>query len=936
MRYMRGVRPTAPHHLTFIPMPKTPLSAEQKRMQEDDRRTKNWKRWGPYLSERQWGTVREDYSAHGSVWSYFTHDQARSRTYRWGEDGLLGISDRQCRICFAPALWNGKDSILKERLFGLSGAEGNHGEDVKECYYYLDSTPTHSYMRALYKYPQREFPYAQLVDENQRQGRSEPEFELMDTGIFDNNEYFDLFIEYAKAGPNDILVKVTAHNRSDKVAPLHFLPTIWFRNTWSWGRSGEGYTIKPRVSLIDNDKFLLVHPQLDPFVFLPDPNNTAVCPTPLFTENETNKWRLFGGENASSYVKDAFHRYVIQGEEHAINPTNSGTKAALLYKTVVPAKGSIELKFRIKSSLTPHKERFTKDFDKIFEARQEECREFYNEIVPETASKDEREILTQSYSGLLWTKQFYYYSVKEWLEGDPTQPTPSVHRRKARNNEWEHLYNRDVISVPDKWEYPWYAAWDLAFHMVAFARVDPSFAKNQLLLMLREWYMHPNGQIPAYEFEFSNVNPPVHAWACWRVYQMTKQDGKGDHNFLKRVFSKLLLNFTWWVNRKDTRGKNLFAGGFLGLDNIGVFDRSAPLPKGGSLQQADATAWMAFYCGTMLAMALELAVENDEYEDLASKFFEHFISISSAINHFGGTGLWDQLDGFYYDQLELDNTNIPLRVRSLVGVIPLFAVEVLDNKTIDRLPGFKKRLEWFVANHPDLAKQIAYTDHSAKLVIGENGVRAPGSVRLLAVPSAERLSRMLKYILDEKEFLSPHGMRSLSKIHAEFPYRLTLENKDYGIDYCPGDSNTDFFGGNSNWRGPIWFPINALLIESLDRYHQFYGDSFRVECPTGSGVFMNLKQVADELSRRLSSIFIPDQQGKRPCHGADLRYANDPLWKDLILFYEHFHGDNGRGIGASHQTGWTSLVSLCVERLAANSQQSDLSDSATQASKVPA
>lgn len=458
-------------------MPKTPLSAEQKRMQEDDRRTKNWKRWGPYLSERQWGTVREDYSAHGSVWSYFTHDQARSRTYRWGEDGLLGISDRQCRICFAPALWNGKDSILKERLFGLSGAEGNHGEDVKECYYYLDSTPTHSYMRALYKYPQREFPYAQLVDENKRQGRSEPEFELMDTGIFDNNEYFDLFIEYAKAGPNDILVKVTAHNRSDKDAPLHFLPTIWFRNTWSWGRSGEGYTIKPRVSLIDNDKFLLVHPQLDPFVFLPDPNNTAVCPTPLFTENETNKWRLFGGENASSYVKDAFHRYVIQGEEHAINPTNSGTKAALLYKTVVPAKGSIELKFRIKSSLTPHKERFTKDFDKIFEARQEECREFYNEIVPETASKDEREILTQSYSGLLWTKQFYYYSVKEWLEGDPTQPTPSVHRRKARNNEWEHLYNRDVISVPDKWEYPWYAAWDLAFHMVAFARVDPSFAK---------------------------------------------------------------------------------------------------------------------------------------------------------------------------------------------------------------------------------------------------------------------------------------------------------------------------------------------------------------------------------------------------------------------------------------------------------------------------
>jgi hypothetical protein len=900
-------------------MPKPSLNAEQKRMQDDDKRVRNWKRWGPYLSERQWGTVREDYSPDGSVWSYFTHDQARSRTYRWGEDGLLGIADRQCRICFAPAFWNGKDSILKERLFGLSGAEGNHGEDVKECYYYLESTPTHSYMRGLYKYPQRKFPYGLLVDENRRRSRNEREYELTDTGIFDSNEYFDIFVEYAKAGPNDMLIKITAHNRGDSDAPLHVLPTVWFRNTWSWGRTGEGYTIKPRVSLLEDDRFLLVHPQLDPFVFLSDPANAAIYPTALFTENETNRWRLFGGENASSYVKDAFHRYVINGEEHAVNPTFSGTKATLLYKTQVRARSSITLKFRLKSSSTPHKERFTKDFDRIFESRKAECSEFYDAVLPATADADKREILVQSYSGLLWTKQFYYYAVREWLEGDPTQPTPAAQRRKQRNHEWEHLYNRDIISVPDKWEYPWYAAWDLAFHMVPFARIDPSFAKQQLLLMLREWYMHPNGQIPAYEFEFSNVNPPVHAWACWRVYQMTKQDGKGDQVFLKRAFSKLLLNFTWWVNRKDTHGKNLFAGGFLGLDNIGVFDRSAPLPKGGSLQQADATAWMAFYCATMLAMALELAASNEEYEDLASKFFEHFISISSAINHFGGTGLWDQLDGFYYDQLELDSTSIPLRVRSLVGVIPLFAVEVIDNATIDRLPGFKKRLEWFIANHADLAKQIAFTDHSAQFVIGENGARAPGGVRLLAVPSSERLARMLKYILSETEFLSQHGMRSLSKIHAEFPYRLTLENRDYGIDYCPGDSNTDFFGGNSNWRGPVWFPINALLIEALDRYHSFYGDTFKVECPTGSGNLMNLHQVADELSRRLSSLFLPNADGKRPCHGDDTRYATDPLWKDLILFYEHFHGDTGRGIGASHQTGWTSLVSLCIERMILNS-----------------
>jgi Glycosyl hydrolase family 63 C-terminal domain len=886
---------------------------ERERLLEDEHRTSNWKRWGPYLPERQWGTVREDYSDDGSVWSYFTHDQARSRTYRWGEDGLLGLTDRQCRLCFSVALWNTKDSILKERLFGLSGAEGNHGEDVKECYYYLDSTPTHSYMRALYKYPQNEFPYAHLVDENRRRGRLEREYEITDTGIFDSNEYFDVFVEYAKAGANDILVKITAHNRHKKSAPLYVIPQAWFRNTWAWGRSGEGYTVKPRISSLGSHKLLLVHPQLDPFVLMLDPKLKVTSTTSVFTDNETNAQRLFGRDNTTPYVKDAFHRYVVNGEKDAVNPEMTGTKSAFICQTTVPAHGSVEIRLRLVSSFAPQKEKFGDDFDDIIERRKQECHDFYDSVIPASASPDQRSVMTQSYAGLLWTKQFYYYSIKEWLEGDPTQPVPSESRKRQKNSEWEHLYNRDIISVPDKWEYPWYAAWDLAFHMLTFARIDSAFAKQQLILMLREWYMHPNGQIPAYEFEFSNVNPPVHAWACWRVYQMGVAEGRGDRNFLKRVFAKLLINFTWWVNRKDAHGKNLFSGGFLGLDNIGVFDRSAPLPKGGTLQQADATAWMAFYCGTMLTMALELAAHDEEYEDLASKFFEHFISIASAINHFGGTGLWDQLDGFYYDALSLDEKQIPLRVRSLVGVIPLLAVEVLDNATIDKLPGFKKRFEWFVANQSALAKHIAYTSPGRKEKVGEINEGSSG-LKLLAIPSAERLTRMLRYILDEKEFLSPYGMRSLSKIHAEFPYRLTLENRDYSIDYCPGDSNTDFFGGNSNWRGPIWFPINFLLIEALDRYHTFYGDSFTIECPTGSGNFMNLRQVADEISNRLSNLFLRDKTGRRPCHGEDARYANSPFWKDLVLFYEHFHGDDGRGIGASHQTGWTSLVSLCIER----------------------
>jgi len=894
--------------------PHITTNAESVRLAEDENRAKNWKRWGPYLPERQWGTVREDYSSDGSVWSYFTHDQARSRTYRWGEDGLLGITDRQCRLCFSIALWNTRDSILKERLFGLSGAEGNHGEDVKECYYYLDSTPTHSYMRALYKYPQNEFPYAELVERNRRSGRLEPEFEITDTGIFDSNKYFDVFVEYAKAGPNDILIRITAHNRSDRPAPLYLIPNIWFRNTWSWGRSGEGYSIKPSISALSPDRLLLVHPHLDPFVLLLDPSHTTVQFDSVFTENESNLERLYGRPNPTPYVKDAFHRYIVEGESTAVNPERVGTKAAFVCNTTIPAHQSFELRLRLVSSFAPQQERFGSDFEDIFAQRKAECADFYTSIVPAEASADEHAIITQSYAGLLWTKQFYYYSVREWLEGDPTQPTPSDSRRRQRNNEWEHLYNRDIISVPDKWEYPWYAAWDLAFHMVSFARIDPAFAKHQLILMLREWYMHPNGQIPAYEFEFSNVNPPVHAWACWRVYQMGVEQGAPDRNFLKRSFAKLLINFTWWVNRKDSQGKNLFSGGFLGLDNIGVFDRSAPLPKGGTLQQADATAWMAFYCGTMLAIALELAAHDEEYEDLASKFFEHFISIATAINTFGGNGLWDEVDGFYYDELSIDGATIPLRVRSLVGVIPLLAVEILESSTINKLPGFKKRFEWFVANQRALAKQIADTTSTPQQTLEKIGETSHG-LKLLAIPSADRLRQTLRYILDESEFLSPYGMRSLSKIHAEFPYRLNLENRDYGIDYCPGDSNTDFFGGNSNWRGPVWFPINYLLIEALDRYHKFYGDSFRIECPTGSGKFMNLREVANEISRRLTTLFTRDETGRRPCHGEVTKYIDDPHWRDLVLFYEHFHGDNGRGIGASHQTGWTSLVSLCMERI---------------------
>jgi len=878
---------------------------EVRRLEEDAARTRNWKRWGPYLAERQWGTVREDYSAHGQCWDYLPHDHARSRAYRWGEDGLLGICDRQCRLAFALALWNGRDPILKERLFGLTGPEGNHGEDVKECYYYLDSSPTHSYMKALYKYPQAEYPYARLVQENRARGKDAPEFELVDTGVFDDDRYFDVFVEYAKNDPEDICIRITVANRGPQAATLHVLPTLWFRNTWAWGREAEGYGTKPSIRASDDGAILAEHPTLGSYR-LDAEAVRGTAPTWLFTDNETNAERLYGID-ANGFSKDAFHDYVVGGNKAAVRTDATGTKAAALCTIEVPAGGQTVLRLRLASqAIAGTRAPFGAAFDRVFRERLQETDAFYESRVPATATDEERRIARQANAGLLWTKQFFHYVVKHWLEGDPAQPTPPAERRGGRNADWHHLYNRDVISMPDKWEYPWYAAWDLAFHMIPFAKLDPTFAKDQLVLLTREWYMHPNGQLPAYEFAFGDVNPPVHAWSCWRVYKMTGERGARDRVFLSRVFQKLLLNFTWWVNRKDLEGNHLFAGGFLGLDNIGVFDRSRPLPTGGHLEQADGTAWMAFYCNTMLAIALELARENPAYEDLATKFFEHFVAIADAINSLGGDGLWDEADGFYYDQLHHDRGHTPLKVRSLVGLIPLLAVEVLDHDLVERLPGFRRRMEWFLENRPDLAGRIA-----CMRARGESGAH-----RMLAIPSRDRLVRVLRYVLDENEFLSPYGIRSVSRVHAEHPFVFRSGESEYSVSYVPGESDTGLFGGNSNWRGPIWFPINYLLVEALERYHHFYGDTLLVECPTGSGRMMNLSQVADEIAARLARIFVPEPGGRRPCHGDDPRYADDPHWRDLVLFYEYFHGDTGRGVGASHQTGWTALAARAVEHLA--------------------
>jgi hypothetical protein len=874
------------------------------RLIEDAGRTKNWKRWGPYLSERQWGTVREDYSPDGSSWEYFPHEHARSRAYRWGEDGLLGITDREGRLCFALALWNRRDPILKERLFGLTGPEGNHGEDVKEVYFYLDSTPTHSYMKALYKLPQVAFPYDLLVEENRRRSKIEPEFEVWDTGVFDGGRYFDVIAEYAKASPNDILVRVTVVNRGPEASPLDVLPTLWFRNTWSWGRTGEGYWPKPRIRQACDRSLLAEQASLGPFRFTADSGPEGGLHGFLFTENETNASKLFDSPNGARHVKDAFHEYVVQGRSDAVNPENTGTKACALYRLEVPAGAGYTLRLRLSAENEAPEEPFGGAFDRVFADRIREADDYYSALLPGHLSGEERCIARQGYAGLLWSKQFYHFSVKDWLEGDPALPAPPASRRRGRNRDWIHLYNRDVLSMPDKWEYPWFAAWDLAFHMIPFAAADPFFAKEQLLLFLREWYMHPNGQIPAYEFAFSDVNPAVHAWAAWRVYKITGPRGGRDRLFLSRVFQKLLLNFTWWVNRKDLHGNHVFSGGFLGLDNIGVFDRSKPLPAGGDLEQADGTAWMAFYCTTMLSMALELAAEDPSYEDVASKFFEHFIAIADAINTLGGTGLWDEEDGIYYDHLHIDGRSIPLRVRSLVGLLPLIAVEILSDEIVDRLPGFRKRMRWFLENRKDLARTIAWMEPPG--TVGGRGHH------LLAIPSAERLVRVLRYLLDESEFLSPFGIRSVSRFHRDHPYVFRLGEKEHRVAYVPGESDKGYFGGNSNWRGPIWFPVNYLLVEAMERYHRFYGESLRVECPTGSGIWMDLAAVAKELYGRLARIFLPGPGGARPCLAEAPPFERDPNWRNLLLFHEYFHGDTGRGLGASHQTGWTALVIRCL------------------------
>jgi Glycosyl hydrolase family 63 C-terminal domain len=872
-------------------------NAELGRLAEDASRTHNWKRWGPYLSERQWGTVREDYSADGNSWAYFPYDQARMRAYRWGEDGILGITDRECRLCFALTLWNERDGHLKERLFGLTNGEGNHGEDVKECYFYLDSTPTHSWMSALYRYPHAAYPYDRLRQESARRSRDEPEFEIEDTGVFRENRFFDIRIDYAKAGPDDLCIRITAANRGPEAATLHLLPTLWFRNVWSWGCRHEGCGLKPSLRLSGPRRVECRHDTLGVMVLDAEDD----CPF-LFTENETNARALFGGENASRFTKEGIGSYVIDRDAGAVNPANKGTKCAAHHVLPLGPGEERVVRLRLRPGAEAGSPAFGKAFDKVMDARRAEADAFHAGL-PGPADACARRVSRQAYAGLLWSKQFYHYVVDDWLKGDMNGPPPPDARKAARNSDWPHVFSRDVISMPDKWEYPWFAAWDLAFHMVPMARLDPAFAKEQLNLLLREWYMHPNGQIPAYEWNLSDVNPPVHAWACWRVYKMTAPRGSRDRAFLARVFQKLLVNFTWWVNRKDVCGRHIFSGGFLGLDNVGVFDRSKPLPGGGQLEQADGTAWMAFYCSTMLAIALELAESDPAYEDIASKFFEHFVSIADAMNSLGGTGLWHEEDGFYYDQLLLNDSSHPVRLRSIVGIIPLFAVEFIEEGKLDRLPGFAKRTRWFLENRKDLSRHISHMARD-----GED----PGR-RLLAIPSRDRLERVLRYVLDEREFLSPHGVRSLSMRYRDNPYTLEVDGSTYRVDYEPGESRTWLFGGNSNWRGPVWLPLNYLLIEALQRYHHFYGDGFTMEFPTGSGRRMNLDQIARELGLRLISLFRPGASGSAPLFGADRRFSDDPQWRNLLLFHEYFHGDTGQGLGASHQTGWTALIARLIE-----------------------
>jgi len=901
---------------------------EDERLEETRTRKKYWKRWGPYLSERQWGTVREDYSPYGTAWEYFPHDHARSRAYRWGEDGIGGISDRHQMICFGLAMWNGRDHILKERLFGLTGHQGNHGEDVKECYFYLDSTPTHSYMRMLYKYPQAEFPYDALVAENGRRDRTQPEFELMDTGIFADNRYFDVFVEYAKADVEDILIKITVVNRSPEPATLHLLPSLWFRNTWSWGKDDRRPAIRKTTGPANCHCVEVEHWQYSKRWLL-----CADQPQLLFTENQTNYERIFNAKSPSPFVKDAFHEYLIHKNQAAVNPQQTGTKMAAYYPLTLGPGDSATLKLRLTdidplggmntnarkvgtitapgtaepNQEVPNTDDFGTGFDQLFALRQKEANDFYASRVPKDISEDARSVMRQALSGMMWSKQFYHYDVLTWLTGDPSQPVPPEERWNGRNKDWTQLYNDDIVSMPDKWEYPWYAAWDLAFHCVSLAVIDPDFAKDQLVLLLREWYMNPNGQLPAYEWAFSDVNPPVHAWAAWRVYKIERRvRGVADRAFLEKVFHKLLLNFTWWVNRKDPDGSNIFQGGFLGLDNIGVFDRSAPLPTGGHLEQSDGTSWMGMYCLNMLAIALELAKEDPAYEDIASKFFEHFVYIAHAMNNFGtySKSLWDEEDGFYYDVLHLPSGEDHfLKIRSMVGLIPLFAVETLEPEVIDKLPGFKRRMQWFIDNHPDVPEHIDMSQSSPR-----------GTRLLLSLVSKKQLSRVLSRMLDESEFFSPYGIRALSRYHKDHPYELHFNGTVNRVDYEPAESATGTFGGNSNWRGPIWFPVNYLLVESLQKYHYYYGEDFKLPCPTGSNNPTNLWDVASEISRRLTHIFLRDDNGRRPVYGNTEVFQNDPHWRDLVLFYEFFHGDNGAGLGANHQTGWTGLVAKMIQQ----------------------
>ncbi len=875
---------------------------ERARVEAESRRSEHWSLWGPYVSARQWGTVREDYSATGEAWTYFPFEHAAARAYRWGEDGIFGISDDHQRLCFAPAFWNERDPILKERFFGLGGSQGNHGEDVKECYYHLDNVPSHAYMKALYKYPQAAFPYRQLVDENARRSRADPEFELVDTGIFDDDAYFDIVVEYAKRSPSDILIRISATNRGRVAAPLHVVPQLWYRNQWSWSEKQLRGTIAAEAGA--SGTYLATHPELGAYRLYAEHE-----PLALFTENETNQSTLFGAPNAQPYVKDAIGRTIVNGERGATNPNATGSKLALHYATEIAPGASHVVRLRL-AEHDPNAP-FDIDFDTLFESmfreRIWEAERFYNALNPYPIAAEAHRLQRTALAGMLWSKQYYHYVIRDWLKGDALQPAPPAERRDGRNHDWTHLYSENVLSMPDTWEYPWFAAWDLAFHMVSLALVDPGFAKHQLVTLTREWYMHPSGALPAYEWAFSDVNPPVHAWSAYRIFQIEhKMYGVADYLFLERVFQKLLLNFTWWVNREDPNGENVFTGGFMGLDNVGIFDRSRPLPGGGRLVQSDSTSWMAVYALDMMAIALELAQHNVAYEDIATKFFEHFLYIASAINDSDeGTGLWNEEDGFYYDRLvDRDGTHHSMRVRSLVGLTPLFAVQALVAEIRDRMPDFSRRVKWFIDNRPELSKNVASLESTGM-----------GSRMLLAIVDGTRLKRLLRVMFDEDEFLSPSGIRSLSKFHQQHPLVANVDGHEYRVDYEPAESRNGLFGGNSNWRGPVWMPINYLIIESLQLFHFFYGDDYRIEFPTNSGRLLTLWEIATELSHRLLNLFLPAADGRRPFNGGAEKFQRDPHFRDLLLFYEYFNGDDGAGLGAAHQTGWTGLVAKLVQQM---------------------